>query len=1044
MSQFSIRRPVTVFMLVMALLIGGGIFVFKLPVEKMPEMESPVVTVVTSVPGATPSEVEELVSKPIESSLASVENVDTISSQSQEGSSMVTVLFNWGIDLDQATIDIRDSLDSVRDTLPDSAKSPRIMKLNVNTEPIINLSLTGDIDVNILKPIAEDVVQPSLERIAGVASVSVTGGQDRLIRITLDPLKLESYGITLDQVTQALSDHNLSGSAGAVAKGSTEVQIRIQGEYKAVSEMEETPIPVGSGAVKLKEIATIVDDFSDVTSISTYNGQPSINIGVTKASGGNTLQIANAVKENLDSIRQELPEGSELELVTDSSESINDSMYLLIEHTLLGIAIAAIILILFLNSVHSTIIATIVIPISFVATFIMMYFTNQTINIISLAGLLLGLGSFVDFAVVIIENIFRQRHEGKSMLQAAIEGSKQVGNAVMASALAQIVVFLPVLFVEGLAGQLFIPLALTVIFSHIAALVVSLMLVPMLSSRFLPKVPDESLYTSGTYRGVNPIVWFNIGFEKFKQGYSNTLNWSINHRKTVIMATLLMFIGAGAMVTLVKMEFIPSGDQGEFDISVELPNGTKLEETQRIVQQIENEILNIPELDKMTATVGSAGGYSTVNPTNAATLNVTLVEGHTRSTDQVVSELRGKITSLPDAEVTISASESFSSGAAVQVNLKGDDMDVLRELSDQLVAQIKNIEGTVNVASTLDSVREEYEVTINRQLAARYGLSATQILSAVRTSFDGSVATTYRTGDDQIDVRISLPEQYKKDFSYLERLRITTAQGLDVPLSAVAALSQVQVPDTITRADQVRQVKITGDIDGRDVTAVSRDVANLLSHLQLPEGYSTDTSGGEEEQMMESFINLGIAMLLSIVLIYMVMAGQFESLFTPFVIMFSIPPTFIGVVLGLVLTGTTLSVLAIIGYIMLTGLVVNNAIVMIDFIIQLRKEGMDREKAIILAATERLRPILMTMLATVLALLPVAFSQDPNNQEIAPMAVIVVFGLSFSSIITLILIPVIYILLDNMTIRHNSRKMKRQQKRDARKQGKLEQNSVQP
>jgi HAE1 family hydrophobic/amphiphilic exporter-1 len=1030
-------------MLVMALLIGGGIFVLKLPVEKMPELQFPAVTVVTSVPGATPSEVEELVSKPIERSLASIENVDTISSQSQEGSSMVTVQFNWGVNLDQATIDIRDSLDSVRDSLPDSANSPRILKMDVNASPIINLSLTGDMDVNTLKPIAEDVVQPSLERIAGVASVDVAGGQDRLIRITLDPMKIESYGITLDQVTEALSAHNLAGSAGAVAKGSTEIQIRIQGEYKAVSEMGETPIPVGSGIVKLKEISTIEDGFSDVTSISTYNGQPSINIAVTKASGGNTLQIAQAVKENLEPIRQALPEGTTLELVSDSSESISDSLHLLIEHTILGFIIAAIVLLLFLNSAHSALIATIVIPISFVATFIMMYFTNQTINIISLAGLLLGLGSFVDFSVVIIENIFRQRHEGKSMLQAAIEGSKQIGNAVMASALAQIVVFLPVLFVEGLAGQLFIPLALTVIFSHIAALIVSLMLVPMLSSRFLPKVPDESVYTSGTYRGVNPIIWFNIGFEKFKTGYSKILHWSIDHRKTVIAVTLLMFIGAGAMTSLVKMEFIPSADEGEFTVSVELPNGTKLEETEKVVQLIENEILNIPELDRMTADVGSGGGYSTVSPTNVAELEVILVEERTRSTAQIVSELRGKVAGIPDAEVTLSESEGLSGGAAVQVNLRGDDMDVLRELSGQLVAQIKNIEGTVNVSSTLDSVREEFEVTINRQLAAQYGLSAAQILAAVRTSFDGSVATTYRTGDEQIDVRVSLPEQLKQDFSYLEKLRITTAQGLDVPLSAVATLSQVQVPDTITRENQTRQVEITGDIDGSNVTSVNREVSSLLSHLQLPEGYSVDTSGGEEEQMMESFISLGIAMLLSIVLIYMVMAGQFESLLTPFVIMFSIPPTFIGVVLGLVLTGTSLSVLALIGYIMLTGLVVNNAIVMIDFIIQLRKEGMDRKQAIMLAASERLRPILMTMLATVLALLPVALSHEPSNEEIAPMAVVVVFGLSFSSIITLILIPVVYILLDNMVVRRKRRKMKRRQNKDAKKLEKLEQNSVQ-
>ncbi|MGZ7446154.1 efflux RND transporter permease subunit [Paenibacillus sp. TH7-28] len=1043
MSQFSIRRPVTVFMLVVALLIGGGIFGSKLPVEQMPELQFPVVAVVTSIPGATPSEVEELVTKPIEKNLASVENIDTVSSQSQEASSMVMLQFNWGTDLDQASLDIRDKLDGVRGALPDSANSPRLLKLDVNASPIINLAFTGDQDVNSLRPIAEDIIQPELERIAGVASVSVAGGQDRLIRVNLDPAKLESYGITLDQVSQALAANNQSGSAGAVRKGNSEIQIRVDGEYRAVPEMREIPIAAGSGSVKLKDIATVEDSFEDVTSISTYNGQPSINIGVTKASGGNTLQIANAVKERLDSIRQELPEGTKLELVTDASEPIHDSVDLLVEHAILGLIIASAILLLFLNSVRSTIIAAVVIPISFVATFLMMYFTGQTINIISLAGLLLGLGSFVDFAVVIIENIFRQRHEGKSMLQGAIDGSKQVGNAVMASALAQIVVFLPIVFTEGIAGELFKPLALTIIFSHIAALLVSLLIVPMLSSRWLPKLPDESVYTSGTYRGFNPIVWFNIGFEKFKNGYSKTLEWSIHHRKSVLIITILMFIGAGALTPLVKSEFIPAQDVGQFSVSVTLPDGTKLEETNKVVQQIEKEINNIPELDKMSASVGSAGGFSFGSPTNAATLDVTLVDGRSRSTDQIVSELRKKITNIPDAKVTLTVGESFSAGAAVQINLKGDDMEVLRELSDQLVRGVSDVPGAVNVKSSLDDAREEFQVIVNRQLAAEYGLSTSQILSAVRTSFNGSVATTYRTGDDEIDVKISMPEQFKEDASYLETLRITTPRGIDVPLSSVASLKRAEVPVTITRENQTRQVQVKADVEGRDMVSVNQDVAKLLNQLSMPDGYTVDTGGGQEEQMMESFMSLAFALLISVLLIYMVMAGQFESMFTPFVIMFSIPPTFIGVVLGLILTGTALSIMAFIGYIMLAGLVVNNAIVLIDFVIQLRKEGMDREKAILHAASERLRPIMMTMLATVLAMVPMVVSSDPANETMAPMAVVVVFGLAFGSIITLILIPVVYILLDNITVRRNTRKLKRQQKREAKKQAKLEQGSLQ-
>lgn len=1045
MSQFSIRRPVTVFMLIVALLIGGGIFALRLPVEFMPDMKLPYAAVVTTIPNATPTEVEELVTKPLEKSLASIENVDKIMSESSEGSSMVMIQFNWGVDINQATLDMRDKVDGVRGSLPKAANAPRVLKVDLNATPVVTLAFTGDQDINELKSIAKDIIQPRLERIAGVASANMSGGQDRLVKITVDQAKLQSYGITLDQVSQALAANNVAGSAGSVYRGNTEIQLRVQGEYKAVSEMGETPIPVGKGNLKLKDIATIEDSSEEVTTISTFNGKPSINISVNKATGGNTLEIANSVKDSLASIQKELPSGTQLVMVSDTSKPIRESVNSLVEHAILGLVIAAIVLLLFLNSARSTIIASIVIPISFVATFMMMYFSGQTINVISLSGLLLGLGSFVDFAVVIIENIFRQRHEGKSMLQGAIDGSKQVGNAVMASALAQIVVFLPVVFVDGIAGVLFKPLALTVIFSHIAALVVSLLIVPMLSSRWLPTVPDESIYFSGTYKGINPIIWFNIGFEKLRGGYRHLLKWGINHRKSVLVITLLMFIAAGFLIPMVKAEFIPETDTGEFSLSVKMPNGTALEETNKVVQGIEKEIMKIPELDKMTVTVGAGGnsGYSGATPTNSAELSVTLKDGHTQPTDDVVAELRKKFDNIPDAEIRIQSATGLSSGSAVQINLKGDDIDVLRELSDNIVAEVKDIPGAVNVKSSLSAVREEYEINVNRELASRYGLSATQILSNVNTSFNGSVATTYRTGEDQIDVRISLPEQDRHDLSYLQSLRITTAQGIDVPLSSVASIDKRAVPDTVSRQDQSRQVQITADIDGTgDILTVNQKIDALLKNTHFPEGYSVDTGGGQNEQMMESFTNLAIAILLSVVLIYMVMAGQFESLLTPFVIMFSVPPTLIGVLIGLAVTGASLSVSALTGYIMLVGLVVNNAIVMIDFIIQLRKEGQDRDEAIIHGASERLRPILMTTLATVLALIPMAFATGEGSDTQAPMAVVVVFGLSFAALITLILIPVVYVIMDNRIKKRKERKLKRQAKRELKKQTKLQQKNV--
>ena len=434
----------------------------------------------------------------------------------------------------------------------------------------------------------------------------------------------------------------------------------------------------------------------------------------------------------------------------------------------------------------------------------------------------------------------------------------------------------------------------------------------------------------------------------------------------------------------------------------------------------------------VTATVGNSGGFS-AGGGNTASFNVTLLDERPRSTDEVVSELRGKLNQIPEADITIDATSGLATGSAVQINLQGDDIDVLRELSENLVSEVSKIEGVVNATSSLDAVREEYEVLVNKQVASQYGLSASQILSTVRTSFNGSVATSFRTGDDQIDVQIALPKEYQQDFSYLENLRITTAQGIDVPLLSVATLQRVDVPQTITRNNQVRQVEVTAGADANaNAVEINQKVTTLLNDLKLPEGYTVDTGGGQQEQMMESFTSLAIAILLSVVLIYMVMAGQFESLFTPFVIMFSIPPTLIGVIIGLVVTGTSLSITAFTGYIMLAGLVVNNAIIMIDFIIQLRQQNMERDEAILLGSSERLRPVMMTTLSTVLAMLPMMLSSDSANAMMAPMAVVVVFGLSFASVITLVLIPVVYLIFDNMIEKRKNRKLKRQQKREAK------------
>lgn len=1017
LSGFSIKRPVTIAMLCIALVLFGVVSLPKLAVELFPELNLPVALVVTSVNGAAPAEVENLVTKPIEEAVGTVANVSKLMSNSAEGASQVIIQFDWGTDMNQALLDLRDKVDQVKGVLPDSAKAPRILKLDPNSMPIIMLALTGDDDVQRLKAVAEDVVKPRLERVEGVASVAVSGGRDRVIEVTLDPAKTAAYGISVEQVQQAIASTNISGTAGSVREGDSKLNIRIEGEYGTVEAIGETPIAVSEGFIPLKNIASVEDTLTEITQVTTLNGQPSVGLSITKASGGNTVEVADEVNKALQKLASELPETYKITTIMDSSVFIKDSIYTVAEHALVGGLFSVVILLLFLNSFRSMLIVAIVIPISVITTFSLMYFTGQTINMISLGGLTLGLGSLVDFAVVIQENIYRLRQEGKSMLEAAKLGSQQVGTAVMASALAQISVFLPIVFVEGLASELFGPLALAVVYSHVAALFVSLALVPMLSSRWLKRLPDHTLYESG-YRGKNPIVWFNVFFTKVARTYGRLLRWALSHRKTVIGGTALLLIASVVLLPVVGAEFIPAMDQGQISISIELPQGSVLAETEKVVQQVERVVQQVPELEQVYISMGSSGPVSFLASamTNRAQLEVLLVDlkDRTRSTLEVVEELREQLADIAGAEITVSETDQsgMSTGAALSIGVRGDDLDVLKDISDVVVEEIKKIPGTRNVSSSLEQLRLEYQVEIDAEQARLYGLSTAQILSNVRTAFQGQTVTHYRTGEDEIDVIVQMPKEYREEINYLYQLRITTPSGAQVPLTSVATIHQEEVPQLISRTDQTREVTISSDVAGRDLNSVYMDVQAKLAEFNLPEGYSFDI-GGEAEEMAEAFGSLGLAIVLSIILVYMVMASQFESLFSPFIIMFSIPPTLTGVVIGLLLTGHTLSVPALIGYILLIGIVVNNGIVLIDFVNQLRESGMERDQAVLHAGPIRLRPILMTTLTTVLAITPLAFGGGTGNESMAPMAIVVIFGLSFSTLITLLLIPVVYTLFDD-------------------------------
>ncbi|GAA4711631.1 efflux RND transporter permease subunit [Brevibacillus fulvus] len=1028
-SEFSIKRPVTIIMLTVAMLIFGMVSLPRLAIDLMPDMEFPVAVVVTSVDGASPTEVEKLVTKPIEDALGTVSDLDSIRSTSNEGASMVILQFNWGTDLDQATLDMREKVDQVRGQLPDTADAPRVMRFDPNSQPIIQLAMTGKQDVNQLKQIAEDMIEAPLERIDGVAAVSLAGGQDRIVDVTLDPDKIASYGLTIDQIKQAIASNNLSASAGEVREGESKLNIRVDGEFADVEQIGLTPVVTGNGSLRLKDIAEVKDTREEVSQVSYADGVPSLGISITKASGGNTIDIADAVKKELAKIEKTLPEGVQVKTVIDTSTYIKDSIYSTGEHALLGGLIGIVLLLFFLGSFRSMLIAFIVLPVSIVATFLLMYMTGQTINLISLSGLTLGLGSLVDFAVVILENIFRHREQGKGMMEAALDGSKEVGTAVMASALAQICVFLPIALTEGIAAELFGPLALTVVFSHIAALVFSIMLVPMLSSRILKKLPNHSLHEG--YRGINPLVWFNIGFKKVEHGYYRLLKWALGHRKTIIFATIVMLVGSLALTPMIGAEFIPSMDQGQVTINIKMPNGTVLAETEKVAKQVEQIAAKVPELDIMATSVGATSSpVASTASSNQATIYLILVdvEERTRSSVEVMQDLQSKVKDIPGAEITVSSESGFSTGSPISISIKGDDLDVLRDISDVVKEQVQAIPGTTNVESSLEDSKQEFEVSVDAEKASLYGLTTSQIISAVQTAFQGQTTTKYRTGDDEIDVRIKMPENYEEDVNYLKNLRITTASGAQIAISSVAQLVKTDIPLSINRDNQTRTVEITGDVAGRDLNSIMTDIHAKLDKMSLPDGYYFDF-GGQSEDMAESFSSLALAIVLSVVLVYMVMAGQFESFYSPFIIMFSVPPTITGVLIGLLVTDTRLSVMVLIGYILLVGLVVNNSIVLVDYVNQLRAKGWELREAILHAGPIRLRPILMTTLTTILAIGPLALAHGSGAESQKPMAIAVIFGLSFSTLITLVLVPVVFTVFNDIGAKFKNRREKKRLKK---------------
>ncbi|UOQ87056.1 efflux RND transporter permease subunit [Gracilibacillus salinarum] len=1008
----SVKRPVGVIMIVLAIIAMGFISVRNLAIDLFPEIDLPIAVVATNYPDAAPQEVEQLVSKPVESSLSSIEGVNTIQSQSQRGSSLVIVMFENGTNLDNALLEVRESVDQVKGALPDGANDPSVLRFNPNQMPIMWVGLTGS-DTQKLQSVAEDTVQPYFERQSGVASVSIEGGEERVIDVELDRAAMKQYGVSTQLIQQSLQGANQSASAGTVQRGEQDLQIRIDGSYGSVDDIRQSIIQTPQGAqITLDDVADIQDN-RQKNSTALVNNETAVVLSILKQSDGNTVDVSNNILDAMDDLNQQLPDDVSLDVVVDTSDFIKQSINSVIQNMIFGGIFALLVLLLFLRSFRATLVIGVSIPIAIISTFVLLYFTGETLNVLTMGGLALGIGMMVDSSIVILENIVAYRQKGYSMKEAAIKGASELAPAVIASTTTTLVVFLPIVFVEGIASELFTPLALTISFSLIASLAVAVTLIPMLSSKLLTKAMEDH----------GRRYWFDRIMQKVINGYERVLKGALKLRKTTILITIAAIIGSLALIPYIGTAFIPEGDQGQLTISVETPPGTSEEKRLDLTEKVNTQLAEYDDIiDVSYVTVGSGNSQSAMMSGGGgsnASYQIQLVPAEEReqTTSSFVQEVDEQLQEIAGAEITVSeASSGASLGDPIQIQLSGPENDVLKELSDQVLTVLEDVEGVYNPTSSLSDTQPEMMVEVDRELASQYGLTYQEVMSQVQTAMTGQTVMQYREEGEEMNVTLQYPEDETSTINDLENLEIQNQQGTTIPLSTIAEFEQVQSAATISRENQQRQVNITSGIEGSDLGTVSQNVEDALNSMHFPEEYDYSI-GGQAEDMTEAFADLSLALILSIFLVYAVMAVQFENFLHPLVIMFSMPATAVGVFGGLFITGLPLSITAFIGVIMLAGIVVNNAIVLVDYINILRDRGIDRYEAIVEAGKTRLRPILMTTLTTILAMVPLALGYGEGAEMQQPMAVTVIFGLAVSSIFTLVLIPVVYTYFDSVSMR---------------------------
>lgn len=1014
--RFTVHRPVFTSMIMLIMVILGGFTLMRLNIDLMPDLSLPTLTVITTYENASPEEMEELITKPLEEVLATITGVETLQSTSREGQSVIRVSFTWGTNLDASANDIRDGVDRISDRLPEEADNPRLLKFDTNDFPIIILGVGSHLDPIALRQLINDQIKYRIERLEGVAAINIWGGLEREIQVLIDHERLRALRISIDQVRQALQSANVTLPAGNIERGRTDIRIRVPGRYDNLDEIRDTVVTVRAGApIYLHQIAEVVDTHARIERKALVNGEPGVQLLIRKQAGYNTVEVANRAMAELDRLRGDFPQLS-IAPVINTGEYIQRAIDNLSTSLYFGAGMSFLVLLFFLRNLRSALLVGTAIPISVIAAFTLIYFSGFTINMMTLGGLALGVGMMVDNAIVVLEAITRAREEeGLDPVEASIQGTQQVVGGITGGTLTTVVVFLPLIFAEGMAGQMFSEMGYVITFSLFASLAVAVALAPMLASRLLRreerrgKVIENPRLQKLADR-VGEII------RAAEDRYQKILRGSLARPGSVLATVLLVLFGSLLIVPFVGTEFMPPSDESQVRVQFEMKPGTRLE----IVEEKMKEVLEVvqarvPELKNSVATIGPTLIRPEARSLGEMTVGLIPVVERERSSEEIANDLRQHLGHITGGILRAQAPEDvmlqmIGGGDPIQLEIRGYDLQTLSRLAEEISEAIYELESITDVRVSLKEGVPQVLLNIDRRKAADLGLSVAQIARTLETAIAGSTASRFRDQGEEFGILLKFQGAKNMEVDDILDITLLNPAGQQIMLRNVVTPETGIGPVEIERKDQQRLITIGANFKDVDLGTAVQSIRDTIAAIPMPAGYQT-IFAGEYEELQKAFQDLGLVMILAIILVYMVMASLYESLIDPFVVMFAVPLAIIGVNLVLLLTGTSFNIVSLIGAVILIGVVVNNAILLVERTNQLRQnEGYAVVDALIEAGRQRLRPILMTALTTILAMLPLAFAQGEGANIQQSMSRSVIGGLVSSTFITLVVVPIMYML----------------------------------